>query len=152
MNVSYINPFIISTIETFKTMLRTEIVPGKPIIKQKSDFSHDVSGIIGLSGGAQGCIAMSFPSDVALKSVSAMLGTEIKEMGEDLTDGIGEIANIVAGNAKQHLKGLNLNISLPNVVVGKNHMLGGPKGIPTIIIPFTSALGEFTMEVQLKTT
>jgi chemotaxis protein CheX len=88
---------------------------------------------------------------MALKVVSALLETEIKVVGPELTDGIGEVANIIAGNAKQHLKNMNLSISLPNVVIGKNHILGAQKGIPTIVIPFACAMGNFSMEVALKT-
>ncbi len=151
MNVSYVNPFITSTLETFKTMLDVEVKPGVPHAKTEPLPTHDVSGIIGLSGGAQGSIAISFPKRLALQLVSKMLGMEVKVMGSDVTDGIGEIANIIAGNAKQHLNGLDLSISLPNVVVGKDHVLATQKSIPTLVVPFASDMGEFTMEVSLKT-
>lgn len=152
MDVSYVNPFITSTIATFKTMLNTDVKPGKPAIKQEPFPTYDVSGIIGLSGSAQGSIAISFPKHMALRVVSLLIGQEIKVVGPDLSDGIGEIANIIAGNAKQHLTGFSLSISLPNVVLGKSHSLSGQRGIPTLVIPFTSDMGEFAMEVALKTT
>ena len=151
MDVSYINPFIISTISTFETMIQTKPSPGKPIAKSEPFPTYDISGIIGLSGDAQGCVAISFPKIMALKVVSKLLDQEIKLVGAELTDGIGELANIIAGGAKQHLTGLNLSISLPNVVIGKNHMLGAQKGIPTIVVPFACQMGEFSMEVALKT-
>ena len=90
MNVAYVNPFITSTIFTFETMLKTSPVAGKPYVKQEPFPAYDVSGIIGLSGDAQGCIAISFPKVVALRIVSAMLGVEIKVIAADLADGIGE--------------------------------------------------------------
>ncbi|MBD3344733.1 MAG: chemotaxis protein CheX [Chitinivibrionales bacterium] len=151
MDVSYVNPFITSTIETFKTMINTEVKPGAPRAKTEPFPTHDISGIIGLSGDAQGSIAISFPKVLALKFVSLMTGMTIKIVGPDLTDGIGEIANIIAGNAKQHLDGLNLMISLPNVIIGKSHTLSTQKGVPTLIVPFQSPSGEFVMEVSLKT-
>lgn len=151
MNVAFVNPFITATINMFTTMLSTEISPGKPQLKAKPEPSHDVSGIIGLSGNAQGSIAISFPKVVALKVVSKMLGSEIKVVGPELSDAIGEIANIVAGSAKQDLAQYKLSISLPNVIIGKDHVITGQSGVPTIIVPFTSALGNFAMEVSLKT-
>ena len=72
-------------------------------------------------------------------------------VGDELTDGVGELANIVAGNAKQGLQKYKLSISLPNVVVGKNHMLRSPSGLPSIVVPFVSSIGSFAMEVSLKT-
>ncbi|MGD9201662.1 MAG: chemotaxis protein CheX [Chitinispirillia bacterium] len=151
MDVTYINPFIASTISTFKTMLNTDVKPGKISLK-KGDFPlFDVSGVIGLSGEATGAISISFPKLVALKVVSTMLGISIKIIGPDVTDGIGEIANIIAGNAKQDLTQFKINISLPNVIIGQNHYISKPSDAPGIIVPFDSSLGNFAMEITLKT-
>jgi chemotaxis protein CheX len=151
MDVKYVNPFITATITLFKTMLNMDVAPEKPTLKQEPYPSFDISGIIGLSGGAQGSISISFPKSMALKIVSTMIGMELKVVGPDLTDGIGEVANIIAGNAKQNLNGLNLSISLPNVIVGKDHVITSQRGIPVVIVPFKSPLGSFSMEVALKT-
>jgi chemotaxis protein CheX len=151
MNVAYVNPFITATITTFKTMMDETVKPGAPALKKEPLPSSDISGVIGLSGDAQGSIALSFPKLMGLKVVSKMLGAEVKIVGPDLSDGIGELTNIIAGNAKQHFKDLNLSISLPNVVLGKDHVLVGQKGVPTLIVPFSCTLGEFSMEVALKT-
>jgi chemotaxis protein CheX len=151
MNVAYINPFIISTIKTFQTMMNVEVKPGKPSLKTDGQPAYDVSGIIGLSGEAQGAIALSFTEAVALKVVSGMVGTEIKGVGVELTDGIGELANIIAGFAKKDFTDFSLSISLPNVIVGRNHRISSPSGAPSILVPFTSSIGEFCMEISLKT-
>jgi chemotaxis protein CheX len=151
MNVAYVNPFISSTIETFKTMLNVDAKPGAPMAKTQSHPSHDISGVIGLSGDAQGSIALSFPKVVALKVVSGMLGSEIKIVGPELTDGIGELVNIVAGYAKKDLTAFKLSISLPNVIIGKDHVIISPSGTSGIIVPFTCPLGSFSVEVSLKT-
>jgi len=151
MKVEYINPYIISTIDTFKLMIKIDVKPDKPLLKQGNEPLYDISGIIGLSGNAQGAISLSFPKIVALKTISAMIGSEIKIIGPEITDGIGELVNIIAGNAKQHLTEYHLNISLPNVIVGKDHYVSSPSGIPTIIVPFKCEFGDFAMEVSLKT-
>jgi chemotaxis protein CheX len=151
MNVAYVNPFIVSTIETFKTMMKIDAMPQNPELKKDGGLLYDITGIIGLSGNAQGAISLSFPKIVALKAVSAMVGSEMKIIGPEITDAIGEIVNIIAGNAKQNLTQYNLTISLPNVIVGKDHSVAAPSGIATIVVPFTSAIGNFAMEVSLKT-
>jgi chemotaxis protein CheX len=151
MDVAYINPFVVSTIETFKKMLNCDAKPGKVQLKNESSFTYDVSGVIGLSGEAQGSICLSFPKLIALKVVSALVGSEIKIVGPEVADAIGEIANIIAGNAKQHLTQFNLSISLPKVIMGKDHKIASQRGIPTIMVPFDCSLGNFAMEVSLKT-
>lgn len=151
MDVSYINPFIVETQHCYKTMMQTEIRPEAPSLKSHPYPMYDISGVIGLSGDAAGSISLSFPQDVAIRTVKTMLGNPETISEEDMTDGIGEIANIVAGNAKKHLTKFDLSISLPNVIIGKNHILAGQSGSPTIVVPFICDLGNFIMEVSLKT-
>ena len=151
MDVSVVNPFISATVETFKTMLALDLETGVPELKTEATHSYDVSGVIGLSGEAEGVISLSFPKIMALKVVSKLLGVEIKVIGPDLTDGIGELANIVAGYAKQGLTNYSLSISLPNVIIGSGHRIATQSGVPTIIVPLKGELGEMAMEVSLKT-
>jgi chemotaxis protein CheX len=151
MDVSYVNPFVMSTIETFKKMLNVECKPGKLALKDHRTLSYDLTGVIGLSGEAQGSICLSFPQEVAFKAVSSLLGVQVTAMNDDVTDGIGELVNIVAGNAKQYLTNYKLSISLPKVIVGKDHSIAAMRDIPTIVVPIVSAMGEFAMEISLKT-
>lgn len=151
MDVKYVNPFIVALHETFRTMIKVEVETLKPKLKTYPYPTYDISGIIGLSGDATGSIAISFPKLVALRVVSAMLGTEIKIIGSEVSDAIGELANIIAGNAKKDLTEFHLTISLPNVIVGKNHTITSQTGIDTILVPFHCQFGDFVMEVALKT-
>jgi chemotaxis protein CheX len=151
MNVTFVNPFLKATNDTFKTMMGIEPIIGKPVLKGSDGHSHDVSGVIGLSGEAQGTIAISFSKVTALKVVSKMLGVELKIVNSDLTDGVGEIANIIAGYAKQYLTQYKVSISLPNVVIGSGHELVSPTAVNVIVVPFNCELGDFAIEVALKT-
>ena len=151
MDVAYINPFIIATQTCFTTMMSTDVHPGTPSLKTHPYPSYDISGVIGLSGDAQGSISLSFPKDDAENFVKLMLSNPPMLNEEELSDGIGEIVNIIAGNAKQHLTNFNLSISLPNVIIGKKHILAGQSGSPTIVVPFSGEQGKFAMEVSLKT-
>ena len=152
MDVLYVNPFVKSTIDTFKTMINQDVTPGTVTIKKDTKLTYYISGIIDLSGDAKGAVAISFPKLVALKVVSAMLGTPVKVVGEEVADGIGELANIITGYAKQDLTQFQLDISLPKVVIGNNHFLVQPGGIPVLIVPFKNSWGNFTLEVSFKTT
>lgn len=150
MDMQHVQAFVSSTVATFKTMINMEIKPGTPVLKQTPSPTFDVSGIIGLSGNAQGSFAISFPKAVAMTAAASMLGSPVAENSPDMTDCIGEIANIIAGFAKKDLAALQLSISLPNVVIGRDHVLSGQRGVPTMIVPFTSPQGEFAIEVALK--
>jgi chemotaxis protein CheX len=133
-------------------MMSIELEIDKPIVKAPGASHHfDVSGTIGISGEAQGTISISFSKITALRVVSKMLGMELKIINSDLTDGIGEIANIIAGYAKQYLSDCKVMVSLPNVVIGSGHELAVNTGVSTIVIPHKCELGEFAVEIALKT-
>ena len=62
MNVEFVNPFLISTMNVLKTMANTEAKPGKPFLKSEKVAKGDVTGIVGMSGAqARGSLAISFP-------------------------------------------------------------------------------------------
>ena len=50
MKAEYINPFLVSTIAAFDTMLNCTLTRGTPYVKNGSNPSHEISGVIGLSG------------------------------------------------------------------------------------------------------
>jgi chemotaxis protein CheX len=150
VKVEHLNPFIVATMETFKSMLRTEITPGKLFLLTGSKVQHDISGIIGLSGGAKGTIALSFPRITALKAVSAFIGEKIVTVDEVVKDAIGELANIVAGAAKRDLTQYKISISLPTVIVGDNHEIQGGKEVIPLGVPFESPFGKFSLIVSFK--
>lgn len=131
-------------------MMSVEIKPGKVKLKQGSSLSHDVSGIIGLSGGAIGSVTLSFPRITALKTVSAFVGEKVVSMDENVVDAIGELANIIAGAAKKDLAQYNINISLPSVVMGENHQVKEPKDVIAMIVPFETPYGTFDLAVCFK--
>lgn len=150
VKVEHINPFISATMETFNAMMRIAVKPGKPAIGRIRGFKFDISGIIGLSGGAKGTVSLTFPKITALKVVSAFVGERIVTMDAGVMDAVGEIANIVAGAAKRDLTQYNITISLPTVVVGEDHELAGSKDVVPMFVPFESPLGPFNLVVSFK--
>ncbi len=148
MDVRYINPFVEAVQQLFKTMLNTELVIGKPSVRQDDVFA-DVSAVIGFSGDATGSVVLCFPMQTATRAASAFAGVEMTADDEDFSDAIGELANIVAGGAKARMEGLNISISLPSVVVGEQHSVLRSRQRPRLAIPCDSSLGRFTVEVTM---
>jgi chemotaxis protein CheX len=149
MDVNYINPFITAVKNVFETMIDLPFKLGKPAIKKKDISPYEVSGIIGISGEVTGCVVINFPEKIALKLASALLDEELKEVNGDCTDAIGEISNMIAGNAKNDFPKTNTSVSVPTVVVG-NHRIAYPSGIPIISIPCETGNGRFAIDVALK--
>lgn len=150
IRAEHINPFILSNLETFTKMVGIEPKPGKPVLKQAARLDYDISGIIGLSGKVIGSVALSFPESTAIAVCNKFMSADLKTMNAEILDAVGELINIVAGNAKKGLTEFNIEISLPSVIVGRNHRIVEPKGCLGFVIPFASALGDFHMAVNLK--
>jgi len=150
MDVKLINPFISAVQNVFRTMVGCEVSVGRPYIKDDAAGYADVSGVIGLSGDATGCVVLSYPMEVACKVASAFAGVEMDKDHEDFTDAIGELTNMVAGNAKKDLHGLNIGISLPSVVIGARHVISGLRAAPRLVIPCSVEHGQFQVEVALR--
>ena len=149
MDVKYVNPFINATLNVLETMAFTKAEARQPYIKKDQTAQGDVSGVIGLTGDASGTISVSFAKKSILSIVSNMLGEEMKELNEEIKDAVGEITNMISGQARQELENLgrSLQAAIPTVIMGKNHSIAHVTSHPIIAIPFSTPNGDFTIEV-----
>jgi chemotaxis protein CheX len=138
MDVKYINPFIHAAQTVFKTMLGFEAKMGKPILKNERTTSGDISGIMGLAGDRKGTICISFHEKGALFVFKTLVGEEHDKLNPEVVDSIGEITNIISGQARKEFEqeGVNLKAAIPMVVVGKNVEVNFITKIPIISLPF----------------
>jgi chemotaxis protein CheX len=152
MKAEYVNPFITATSEVFKTMVGIEPARGELYIKSDSTLKYDISGIIGLAGQASGFVVISMSEQLAFKVLEKFLGEKKTKIDEDVMDAIGEILNMIAGGAKQVFskKGIRFKISIPNVVVGKDHIVGKQKNVQSIGMTFKVGEDTFVIEVFLS--
>lgn len=149
MDAKVVNPFIEATVNVLGTMASTKAEAGKPYLKEDRIAKGDVSGIIGLTGEAKGTISVSFSEKSILAIVSNMFGEEMKELNEEIKDAVGEIANMISGQARQKLEeqGKSFKAAIPMVIMGKNHTITHITKHPIIAIPFNTDNGGFTIEL-----
>ncbi|MHB1034928.1 MAG: chemotaxis protein CheX [Pirellulales bacterium] len=151
MRAEYINPFITSLANVFRTMLDCDVQRGKPRLKDNTIPMHEVSGVIGLSGNAVGLVVLSLSESVALGAASVLLMSEATEINADVVDAVGELANMVTGQAKAELEEYALSVSLPSVITGRDHQVRFPSNVTPICVPFETPWGPLTLEVGLAT-
>lgn len=150
MKAKFINPFLNSSLNLFKEYMGINVIPGRPYLNKNAHELKEISGIIGLAGETQGAVVLSFSKETAIRIVSSLSGKKLTALTNEVTDGVGELVNIIAGNAKKDLLEYRIDISLPGVVTGKKHRINWPTGIPVVTIPFQSEKGDFTVNVSLK--
>ncbi|MGW8324905.1 MAG: chemotaxis protein CheX, partial [Desulfobacterales bacterium] len=125
MDVKLINPFINATLNVLQTMAFVKCQAGKPYLKKDNVAQGDVSGIIGFTGEQNGTVSVTFDELCILKVVSNMFGEEMKELNDEVTDAVGEITNMISGQARKELEemGRLFHGAIPTVITGKNHKI-----------------------------
>ena len=150
MKAEYINPFLDSSINLFKAYLKFDVNNKPPYINQDSQNLNEISAIIGLAGDIVGAVVLSFPRETAITMASRFSGQKHHAVGKEVLDAVGEMVNIIAGNAKKDLVDFRIEISLPGVITGNTYRINWPQGIPVITIPFESEAGSFSVNVSFK--
>jgi chemotaxis protein CheX len=150
MKVEFINPFLASIVNVLETMANLKVTPGRPQLKEEDIASGDVTGIIGMaSSDVKGSLAITFTSTAIFDIAKRMLGDDVREIDNTVTDLVGEITNMVTGGAKRLLseQGYDFDMAIPAVVAGKNHRISHKSSGPKILIPFTTLAGKFYLEI-----
>ncbi len=149
MDVKIINPFINATINVLKTMAFMTVEAGTPYLKKDYTAEGDVTGIIGITGEVNGSVSVTFDEGSILQIVSNMFGEDMKELNSEIADAVGEISNMISGQARKDLEeeGKVFQAAIPSVITGKNHVIRHITNGPRVAIPFTTGDGNFTIEV-----
>lgn len=148
MDVRYINPFVVATQKVFKTMLNMDISMTKPVLKQERKASGDITGVMGLSGDKKGAVTVSFKRKGALFIYSTLMGDQCNELNPEVIDAIGELTNIISGQARKELEreGLNIKAAIPIVITGDKIETSFITKLPIVSLPFSFSVGNGNRE------
>ena len=152
LDVNHVNPFIRATVRTLEALTGLRIERKDLFLKRDYRMFGDISGVMGLSGTASGSVILSFPANIAVRLVGRMIKRELTGGVDHLVrDGVGEIVNVIAGNAKAAFANtpFHFNISLPSVVSGAGHMITHKTGTPCIVVVFAVDGGELALQLCL---
>lgn len=150
MDVKIINPFLEATTNVLATMANMECTHGKVVIKDGSTALGYVSGIIEITDkNLKGSLALSFSSSAISAIAKKMLGEMMDDPDTMVRDLTGELTNIIAGGAKKILseKGYDFGLAIPTILNGNDHEIIHVAKASVIVIPFSSADGDFYVEV-----
>ncbi|MDR1483459.1 MAG: chemotaxis protein CheX [Planctomycetaceae bacterium] len=147
LRVEFINPFIVAVTKTLETMVGCKVTRGTPALKKEPQTLFPISGIIGLSGVVVGTVILTMSKELAIKSASVMLMEEFNDLNADVYDAVGELTNMIAGNAKAQLEEYKLSLSLPNIIKGEQSEIIFPESSQPITIPFQTEYGPLAVEI-----
>jgi chemotaxis protein CheX len=116
--------------EVFELMLGCKLtLPEKP-----PEADLNITSMVGLAGKLCGLLSVRCDRKSAALITSRMLGIDVAKVGDEMSDAMGEIANIVAGNFKDKISGLGdgCMLSPPTVITGSDYDMRSLADSPAI--------------------
>jgi chemotaxis protein CheX len=153
IEAQYVNPFIEAAMGVVKQVAGVQMRRGHLSYKVKPEPSYNVTIIIGVYGFLIGQVVYSMRQEVAERLVEKMLGEAEIERDELLfVDTLGELANMITGNATANLnqdKEISLKITTPAIVTGENLSVNLVKK-PTLVLGLISSFGPIEISISLE--
>lgn len=148
-DLSYVDPFIDQARFVLDRMFGLSTTAGKPRAKTERTTLHDVTGLVPLHGAVQGKIGISLPGRFACVLTSKLLQRNVLQLGNEVADVAGEIANTITGRAAATLAGAGVRIGLPEVVLGRNKPLEFGELVIPLVVPIETNAGGLALEIGL---
>ena len=133
-----------ATVLTFDRMAAVSVSVARA--DGNSGGSYDLSAIIGFTGDLAGNCALRLSSSSAREAITRVAGEAIDSPVE-IADGVGELVNMIAGNAKAALADYAISLSFPEVIRGVGHEIGFYRHPSVVDILCTSEIGTFAVIV-----
>ena len=84
------------------------------------------TGIVQITGDFEGAVTIQLSASKATEVAALMFAMEPEEIGdEEVSDAVGELANMAGGNVKSALAG-SCQLSLPSVTNGRDYQVSVP--------------------------
>jgi chemotaxis protein CheX len=149
VDVRVINAVIKSTTKVLKQFGCSSIKMGQAVPQSaNAPLMGEISSVVDIkSQNFQGHLCISFDKNSFLEVVSLMLMEEQLELTQDNQDAVGEINNIIFGNAKAEITDFNIQMTVPKVLFGKKQILPSPEGSAGMFIPFATEKGHFYITI-----
>ncbi len=116
--------------EVFELMLGCKL--SMQTANEKTNLN--VTSMVGLAGQLCGVLSVRCDSKSAALMASKMLGVDVDKVGPEVSDALGEVCNMVAGNFKNKIAGLaeGCMLSPPTVITGNDYDMHSMSDSPTL--------------------
>ncbi len=123
------------------TVTRSGTNPGCPTKR------FELSGVINISGSILVTVVINLSKEFAFKVTEALTGLSPAHIDSDVLDVVGELANMIAGSAKESFRDNSITLGLPTVISGVGHQVGFRPDMTQTILSFASSSGPMQIEV-----
>jgi chemotaxis protein CheX len=149
-NEQLTRPFVESTQAVFSMMLGSPIEWVADCQCACFDSALDLSGVISYSGAIRGTIVIRLDLNVAFSVTETLLGSRPDSVNGDVRDAVAELANLIAGNAKERLNNAEVSLGLPTVSSSQGVALAADANDELRRLCFTTPWGPIVIEMALR--
>ena len=151
MRAEYINSFYQATQDVFQLMLDLAVEKNDLKVVEEMVNSKDANVILGVTGDLKGSILFSYTKEMALKMVNIMSGMSMDTIDNFVSSALGEVANIIGGNAITILSNHEYicDIVPPQIFIGeyKSMSMANKKAL---LLELGTEIGEFDISIFLS--
>ena len=152
MRFEYIEPFVNSTKNVLKGVLRSDVTSGRTSLVEGGVINGEVMIIVHVAGESQGSVILSMDSPTAVSVCTAMSGSTCMSLTSEGLDIMAELANMITGNATSVLNDLGYDFSVfPPIVLAATQLREKTAGVEMVRIPIRSVYGEINVNVAMRT-
>ena len=147
-----VSAFIESVKKTMTNMALTQCTADTVFIENEKRAKGDVSGLVGMTAGSvKGNFIIAFEKGAIVRILENMLGETHAEVDRDVADCVGELTNMIYGDAKTTLnqQGFHFEAAIPSVIIGRHEIVSYHKGA-TLVVPFKCEGGGFFIEISVQ--
>jgi chemotaxis protein CheX len=120
MNVQFLNPFIEAAYVVLESEVGVITKRGPLSLERSAATADDITVLISIVGQVTGVVLYSLNESTAIQIVSRILGQTFEEFDPLAQSGIGELGNVITGQAGNRLAeaGFEAKISPPTIILG----------------------------------
>lgn len=136
-----------ATREVFELMLSSQLTASTAT----DECRMNVTAMVGLAGQLCGVITVRCDDKAAVLMASKMLGLPVDKVGQEISDALGEVCNMVAGNFKNKISGLaeGCMLSPPSVITGSDYNLHSVSDSPALEVRMLFANLPIVVSLQI---
>lgn len=148
-----LEPFISAASLTLSELAQTEPAVRSVYRTALPRTLGDISAVLGLTAEGDGVLVLSFPARTAV-ALAGRVFSEVNQVPDDdlVRDCMGEVANVIAGQAKTLLAETpyQLVLATPSVLSGAGLEFGSRPDAKGLVVVFGSDVGDFALQLCLN--
>lgn len=151
MNVQFLNPFIEAAFSVLQAEANLEAKRKDLSLQKAASTTDEVTVLVSMVGQVKGIVLYGMSEKMSLGIVSRILDQPFEEFDDLAQSGIGELGNVITGQAGQRLAGAGyeVNISPPTLIQGKGAIIS-TLDFDRLVVPLATDLGDITIHLAVR--